>query len=288
MKKILITGAGSYIGCSFEKFIKTQDGEYSVDTVDMRGDAWRDVSFSGYDAVFHVAGIAHSDSGRCGDRDDIYNAINTRLAVETAEKAKADGVGQFIFMSSIVVYGDSAAPGKRKVITADTVPSPSNRYGESKLEAEAGILPLSDDGFRVAVIRSPMVYGRGSRGNYPRLSALAQKLPAFPRVKNERSMIYIVNLCRFVKLLIDDRLSGIFFPQNAEYTDTGEMVRMIAAAHGKKILLVGGFGWLLGILGHFTGAVGKAFGSLTYDRALSVYPGFECISLEESVNETER
>lgn len=289
MKKILITGSGSYIGRSFEKYILSYPEEYSVDTVSMRGDGWKSMSFSGYDAVLHVAGIAHSESGKPGsDKTGEYRAINTTLAIETAKKAKADGVRQFIFMSSIVVYGNKTAIGKPKVITADTAPSPTNCYGESKLEAEEGMLPLADESFHVAVIRSPMVYGKGSHGNYPRLESIAKRMPFFPRVRNERSMIYVVNLCRFIKWLADNGSGGVFFPQNAEYTNTSEMVRMIAAANGKKIRLVGGMTWLLRILGCFTGAVGKAFGNITYDRALSEYPGFECISLEESVAETER
>ena len=175
MKKILITGANSYIGTSFENYIKQFDG-YQVDTVDMIDGTWREKNFSEYDTVFHVAGLAHSDVGKVSDEIKAkYYAVNTDLTVETAKKAKVEGVGQFVFMSSAIVYGESAPIGKSKVITKDTPVNPANFYGDSKVQAENGILPLSDDKFKVVILRPPMIYGKGSKGNYPMLAKIAQK-----------------------------------------------------------------------------------------------------------------
>lgn len=289
MKKILITGAGSYIGTSFEVYAKAREKDWQIDTVDMLDGSWRGRSFAGYDAVFHVAGIAHSDNGKISaEKEKLYRSVNTDLTVETAKKAKADGVGQFIFMSSAIVYGDSAPIGKQKRITRETPPSPANCYGDSKLQAENGILPLSSDTFRVVVLRPPMIYGKGSRGNYPTLSKMARKLPFFPRVTNERSMLYIENLSEFVCLMIENREAGIFFPQNREYSNTSDLVSMIAAAHGKRMHLIGGCTWALKVCSHFTGLVNKAFGNLTYDETMSGYrTEYRLVSLEESVRRTE-
>ena len=92
MKKILITGANSYIGVSFENYLKNFPNAYQVDTVDMIDGSWREKSFSGYDVVYHVAGIAHSDNGKISEeKKKLYYAVNTDLTVETAKKAKADG-----------------------------------------------------------------------------------------------------------------------------------------------------------------------------------------------------
>lgn len=289
MKRILITGANSYIGTSLEKYLLQWSDKYQIDTVDMIGGSWRNKNFSGYDTVFHVAGIAHSD--RCAVSEEkigLYYAVNTDLTVETAKKAKIEGVKQFIFMSSAIVYGESASIGKQKNITEYTPVSPKNYYGDSKIQAEKGISPLCDDNFKVVILRPPMIYGKGCKGNYPILSKMAQKLPIFPYVKNERSMLYIENLCEFVRLMIENEESGVFRPQNREYVNTSEMVRQIAAAHEKKIRLVKGFTWALKLLGCFTKTVSKAFGNLTYDRALSEYEGFECVSLEESILRTEK
>ena len=289
MKKILITGANSYIGMSFERYMAQWPEQYQVDTVDMVDGSWSERSFAGYDAVFHVAGIAHSDTGNVSEeRKALYYKVNTDLTVETAKKAKAEGVGQFIFMSSAIVYGDSAPIGQQKVITADTPLAPANFYGDSKVQAEKGILPLNDDDFHVVVLRPPMIYGPGSKGNYPVLSKLAQKLPVFPKVANQRSMLYIGNLAEFVRLMIENREQGIFWPQNSEYSNTTVLVRLIANAQGKNILIVPGLGWALKLLGHATGLVNKAFGSLSYDMELSRYrEDYRKYSLAESIELTE-
>lgn len=290
MKKILITGANSYIGTSFEQYMKEHYcNEYIVDTVDMIDGTWREKDFSGYDTVFHVAGIAHSDNGKIdAEKEKLYYAVNTDLTVETAKKAMTDGVKQFIFMSSAIVYGESAPIGKNKIITRDTPVSPANCYGDSKVQAEKGITLLSNDAFNVVVLRPPMIYGKGSKGNYPILAKLANKLPIFPYVKNERSMLYIENLCEFVRLMIENEEAGIFWPQNAEYSNTSELVKMIALAHGKKVRLVKGFTWGIKLMSHFTGLVNKAFGSLCYEMSLSEYKeDYRRVRLEQSIERTE-
>lgn len=289
MKKILITGANSYIGTSFEKYMAQWPEKYQVDTIDMIDGTWREKDFSQYDCVYHVAGIAHSDSGKISpEKAKLYYAVNTDLTIETAKKAKADGVKQFIFMSSAIVYGESAPIGKRKVITKDTPVSPANSYGDSKVQAENGILPLNDEQFKVVILRPPMIYGKGSKGNYPVLSKLAQKLLVFPKVDNQRSMLYIGNLMEFVRLMVENEEQGIFWPQNAEYSNTTELVKMIAEAHGKKIVIIPGFTWALKLLSHITGLVNKAFGSLSYDMDISRYHiDYQVSLLMESIIKTE-
>ena len=291
MKKILITGANSYIGTSFEKYInESYSNDFVVDTIDMIDGSWRNKSFSEYDVVYHVAGIAHSDNGKISkEKEKLYRSVNTDLTIETAKKAKTEGVKQFIFMSSAIVYGNSAPIGKKKVITKDTPPSPANCYGDSKLQAELGILPLNDDKFKVVILRPPMIYGKGSKGNFPTLEKFAKKMKFFPYVKNERSMLYIGNLIEFVRLLIENEEQGIFWPQNAEYSKTSELVKMIGAANGKKIHLIKGFGWLLRFFGLFTSLVNKAFGNLSYESKISQYKiEYRKYSLKESVELTEK
>jgi len=273
MKKILITGAGSYVGTSVEKHLLQWPDRYSVDTLDMIGDDWREASFRGYDAVFHVAAIVHQSK----TKDDpaqmaLYDRVNHRLAVEVGQKAKAEGVKQFLFMSSESVYGVSAAVGKTVVITADTPLNPMDNYGISKKRAEEGLAALADESFRLVILRPPMIYGKDCRGNYQTLAKLARKLPAFPWVDNRRSMLYVENFAEFLRLVVDREDSGIFCPQDEEYVNTSEMVALIARANGKRIALVRGFTWALKGMRHVTGLADKAFGSLCYDKALSAYP----------------
>lgn len=289
MKKILITGANSFIGTSFANYMAQWPDEYQVDTIDMIDGSWREKSFAGYDSVFHVAGLAHQDSGKITQElNQIYFKVNTDLTVDTARKAKADGVGQFIFMSSIIIYGASAKLGEKKVITRDTIPSPAGAYGMSKLKAEEGILPLHDEGFRTCVLRPPMIYGPGCKGNYPMLVKAALKLPFFPDIQNERSMLFIDNLCVYVKAAVDGRLSGIHFPQNREYVCTSQMVKEIALAHGRNIRMTKVFNPLLRLMAGKVGVVDKVFGSLVYEQAASQKRNAaEVLALRESIRKTE-
>ena len=289
MKKILITGAGSYIGTSFEEYMKQWPEKYQVDTLDMIGDYWKKYDFSGYDTVYHVAGIAHSDNGKISkEKAKLYYEVNTKLTVRTAMKAKKSGVKQFIFMSSAIVYGDSAPIGKKKMITKDTPVKPANCYGDSKVKAENGLKKLEDENFKVVILRPPMIYGKGSKGNYPLMSKLAQKMPLFPKVDNCRSMLYIENLMEFVRLMIENEEQGTFWPQNAEYSNTSELVSMIGKAHGKKVILVPFCTIPLKITSFATGLVNKAFGNLAYDQRISKYKEeYRLFSLKESVIRTE-
>lgn len=257
MKRVLITGKDSYIGTSVEKWLIKEPDKYMVDTVDMRDGSWKEKDFSGYDVVFHVAGIAHVKETK--ENRDLYYKINRDLAYETAKKAKEDGVRQFVFLSSMSVYGV-----ENGVIDKSTPLKPSSAYGKSKFEAEEFIEKLGDKLFRLAVLRPPMIYGKGCKGNYPRLAKLALKTPIFPNVDNKRSMIYIDNLSEFVKRLIDDCSGGLFFPQNKEYVNTSEMVRLIAEANGKNMYFTKAFNWALKFVPG--DIVDKAFGSLMYKK----------------------
>lgn len=293
-KRVLITGAGSYIGESFAAYAGVHyPANFTVDTVDMQDPGWRREDFSSYDAVFHVAGIAHADIGKVEEgTKKKYYAVNTDLAVETAKKARAEGVRQFVFMSSIIVYGDSAPYGKRKRITQDTEPSPANFYGDSKWQADQGVRKLADDKFTVTVLRPPMIYGKGSKGNYPALAKMAKKLPVFPDVKNERSMLYIENLCEFLCQVMLRNAGGVYWPQNAEYSRTSELVRMIGEAGGHKIYVSRVFTWAVWLASHIPGKISslanKAFGNMSYDPLMSTYDfPYQVIDLKESIKRTE-
>lgn len=297
MKKVLITGAGSYIGESFTSYASNNYPALEVNSIDMLDGSWRKADFSYYDIVYHVAGIAHADVGNVSEETkEKYYKVNTDLAVEVAEKAKAEGVKEFIFMSSMIVYGDSAPYGKKKVVDEHTILQPANFYGDSKLQADVAVRDLADGKFKVVVLRPPMIYGKGSKGNYPTLAKLAKKLPVFPKINNERSMLHIDNLCEFlcqIMLVEFNTPSVVLIPQNAEWTKTYEMVRDISEVCGKRVRIVGILNpavWLGSkVPGKIGGLVNKAFGNSTYEQSLSVYEGidYQKVDLKESIRRTE-
>ncbi len=295
MKKILITGAGSYIGTSFETYTKEKySADFEIATIDMKDASWREYDFAAYDVVFHVAGIAHVDVGGADEATiQKYYAVNTDLAIETAKKAKEAGVKQFVFMSSAIIYGDSAPLGKRRRITKKTKPHPANFYGDSKWQADQGIRKLADESFTVTVLRPPMIYGKGSKGNYPTLSKMARKLPVFPNVMNERSMLYIENLCEFLCQVMLRGEGGIFWPQNAEYSKTSDIVKKIAEAAGHRIAVTKALNPFVGMgakmPGKISELVNKAFGNLSYEQSMSRYDfDYQIVDLEESIRRTEQ
>lgn len=284
MKKILITGKNSYIGTSLENWIMREPDKYKVDTVDMKDGSWKEKDFRSYDVVFHVAGIAHVSTNP--KMENFYYKVNRDLTIETAEKARVEGVKQFIFMSSIIVYGDSSSI--KRVIDRNTVPTPSNFYGNSKLQAEEGIKHLESDDFKIVVVRPPMIYGKGSKGNYPRLAKMAIKIPIFPDIDNERSMLHIDNLCEFIKIMIDHEETGLYFPQNKEYVKTSELVKTIAEVHGKKIIMTKLVNPVLRLM-FGIGIVNKVFGNLVYEKSISDYDkaNYRVRTFKESIELTE-
>ena len=222
MKKILIMGAGSYIGQQFEQYITNRyPACYIVSTVDTMDPNWKDTEFSQYDCVFHVAGIAHRKETK--ENAPLYYAVNRDLAVQTAELAKAAGVKQFVFLSSMSVYGVETGH-----ITRQSQPAPKSNYGKSKFEAEQQIVAMADDSFTVTVLRPPMVYGKDCKGNFQTVVKLVKKLPVFPKINNRRSMIYIENLCLYITRCIEQDLGGLHLPQDPGYMNTSQMASGIA------------------------------------------------------------
>ncbi|MDB8683985.1 sugar transferase [Mediterraneibacter gnavus] len=288
-KKVLITGQGSYIGTAVERWLLKDKDHYQVDTLDMQDETWRDTDFSQYDVVYHVAGIAHADVGNVTEEQkQLYYKVNTDLTIEVVERARQAKVKQFIFMSSMIVYSGC----KENFITSETEPCPLNFYGDSKWRADQKIQEMDAENFKVVVLRPPMIYGKGSKGNYPQLAKLASRLPVFPIVKNQRSMLHIDNLCQFVKLMIDNEETGVFFPQNGEYTNTSDMVQMIAEVKGHRIIMIPFVDLFVKVLEKVPGKIGelttKAFGDSSYEMSMSEYKeNYRVNSLRKSIVLTE-
>lgn len=281
MIKVLITGAGSYVGESVRNYILSTSSDFEIDAVDTMGENWKNADYSRYDVIYHVAGIAHVNADP--KMEALYYKVNRDLTIQVAKHAKAAGVKQFIFMSSQIVFHESQSL-KAEKITRDTREHPNGFYGDSKLQAEKGLRELECDTFNICILRPPMIYGPNAKGNFPRLAALACKTPFFPAWHNKRSMLYIDNLAEFVKQVVLGQMSGTFYPQNREQSDTVEIVRFFAKEADHKVWitkLLNPFVWLGGFV---LQPINKMFATYYYDPDMSKHDfDYQLVSLEESL-----
>lgn len=283
-KKILITGKGSYIGSNLIKWLKQWPDNYDVEELAVKNEEWKQVDFEQYDAVLHMAGIAHVSADP--KLEQLYFKVNRDLAIEVAKKAKKENVKQFIFMSSMIIYGEDAKIGENKIISRDTKPNPLDFYGRSKLEADLAIQELMDEKFKTVIVRTPMVYGPNCKGNFPKLIKLAQICPIFPKINNERSMIFIENLCEFLKLILDGERKGVFFPQNKEYGVTKDIIDVMARSFGKKVYFISIFNPVLKWLSKKVNLINKVLGNKIYDKAISPEMNYCVVDFESSIKKS--
>lgn len=291
MTKVLITGAGSYVGESVKKYILSTSTDFEIDSVDMMNDSWKQTDFTKYDVVFHVAGIAHVNADP--KMEPLYYKVNRDLTVEVAKQAKASGVKQFIFMSSQIVFHESKSL-KTEVLTKETKPNPNGFYGDSKLQAEIGLWNLvskdpstlnpQPSTMKICILRPCMIYGPNAKGNFPRLAKLATKVPVFPEWHNKRSMLYIDNLAEFVKQAIIRQLEGTFYPQNREQADTVEIIRYFAKASGHKVWITKLFNPFVWLGSFVLQPINKMFATYYYDPEMSKMDfDYQLVSFDESL-----
>ena len=314
---ILITGTNGYIGTKFSEYVKKYNKNnnvssadhqavtnapvtahnfsgsvnngnrnitYNVEYISLRDDNWKNADLSNTDVILHTAAIVHRPDLNGPEAEDIYRSVNVELTKELAERAVAAGVPHFIFMSTMNVYGRSSG-----TIFSSDKPAPEMLYGKTKLQAEKElqrIFGAAGDGFTLTIVRPPMVYGPSCPGNFARLSKLAVRIPLFPRIKNERSMIYIENLCEFLRLAAVQRLDGIFCPQNDEYVNTSDLVREIAEASGHRMLLIPGLNVPLRAAARSSAIISKIAGTLIYEKDTSIPFDYNVAGFRESIKKS--
>lgn len=284
MLNVLIAGQHSFIGTAVERRLAAFPDRYATTSLDMHGEGWRSFDFSPFDCVLHVAGIAHVSPKP--ELRPLYEAVNRDLAVACARRAREMGVRQFIYLSSAIVFGDAAPAGEVGEITPETSPSPAGAYGRSKLEAEHGLRALENERFRVTILRPMMVFGKGCKGNYNALAAMARRAPLFPDFPNRRGMVYIDDLAECVRRHIDEGAGGIFHPQTF-IASTADLARAVAKAHGHRALFPRFLNAPVRMLGK-SGMARRAFGSFYYREDMADHgfaPG--TLTLEECVRRTE-
>lgn len=266
--RVLIAGKGSYVGRNIKEWLE-QDAMFTVDDLDMRDDKWVECDFSIYDSLVHVAAIVHRAKKPIGWEQ--YQKVNTVLPVRVAEKAKASGVKQFIFLSTMGVYGQDKKLPNGNVITRTTALAANTYYGKSKLVAEIQLKELENDSFKLAIIRPPNIYGKACPGNYwNTFIKMAKYLPVFPKAyeNSRQSLLHISNLAELVKLIIQKEADGVFLPQDEKAVSTGEFIAMIAKALHKKVYLSDLLGLGIKVFSHLS-IVNKVYGGVSYSQSVS-------------------
>lgn len=283
MKKILILGKSSYIGEKMFSWLKRWPNQYHTKIISTMNLDWQKEDFSQFDTVVNFAGIAHINN-ITPDMKDLFYSVNRDLAISMCRWSKENGVHHFIQFSSMNVYGDYC----ENVCDRDAV-GPTSFYGDSKLQGDIGIFAMASDDFTVSSVRPPFVYGKGCRGNYNKISKIAKITPVFPDFKNKKSMIFIDNLCEFIRLLIDEGRGGVFTPQNKELVSTADLVREIAKCANRRIWFTKLFNWGIPIGNKLTRTIRRAFADDCYSMYLSDYYDFRycVVDFKESIKITE-
>ena len=229
MKTILVTGANGYIGGSF---IKKYLHEFSFKKFSLLNDQLENIDFKDIDIVLHCAALVHQKSETNYAR---YNQINVEYPLELAKSAKKNNVKQFVFISTIAVYGED-----NDRLNESTQCHPTSLYGKSKLDAENKLMMLADDNFTISIIRPPMVYGKDAPGNINSLIKLVKAMPIIPLggIDNKRSFIYISNLCSLIAAVIERKMGGISLASDDTPISTTELINLIAQNLNKKVYLV--------------------------------------------------
>ncbi|MBC2106495.1 NAD-dependent epimerase/dehydratase family protein [Listeria booriae] len=280
---ILVTGKQGYVGTQFENWMAKHHFEEQVDLQSVRPQNVEMIDFTNYDIVLHAAALVHRKETAESAND--YQRINVELTEKLAEKAKAAGVKQFVFLSTVAVYGEEGRFEEKKIAVSQE-PRPVSQYGMSKYIAERRLKQLETADFHVAIIRPPMIYGPDCPGNYARLAKLARKVPFFPTIEGERSMLFIDNLSAFLYEVMVGNLRGIYVPQNRELVNTTQLVMLIAAANGKKIKTSKFVGIFFQKTLQNIPIFRKMFGNLVFEAGNQVL--HEMIDLQASIIRTEK
>lgn len=286
MKRVLITGSGSYVGENVKEYIqKTSGDQIEIEAVDTFGDNWKRADYSKFDVVYHVAGIAEVNGKK--DMEQLYYKVNTDLTIGIAKHAKAAGVKQFVFMSSMIVYKETQSLSGN-VVTPTTEPEPNGVYGDSKLKAEKGLHELECPTFKVCILRPPMIYGPNSKSNLLRLGKLGTMVPVFPNWRNKRSMLYIDNLSEFVKQVILREMDGTLFPQNKELSATVDIIRIFARKYNHRVWITKLFNPCVWLGSFILQPVNKMFADSYYQSEMSKYDfEYQLVDFEDSLNRIE-
>lgn len=253
MKNILLTGSNGFVG---SYFINKYKYKYKIQKFSFLNDDFKEINLSNIETIVHLSALVHQMGGASAEE---YERVNVTQTLNLAKKAKESGVKHFIFMSTVKVYGEETSIS----YSENSECLPQDDYGKSKLKSEKELLKLEDDGFRVSIIRTPIVYGYRVKANIKNLISLVSKVPVLPfsGIDNRRSMVYVGNLCCMVDALIRFRIESgmteegtcndegvesgmmkltesIFLASDECSLSTTRLIELIAKGLDKKVYLI--------------------------------------------------
>jgi nucleoside-diphosphate-sugar epimerase len=248
--RVLVTGASGFVGGFLCEHLAAHDydvirvsrkpvtAEYPSDggceifvpSIDSRSD-W-DGKLLGIDVIVHLAAKAHVMKTGRGSKLADFREVNVAGTAKLVRAAGAAGVRRIVYLSTIKVNGESTGASP---FTSDQAPKPVDPYGISKYEAECVLRKLEQKfGVEVVIIRPPLIYGSGVKGNLKSLSAAIEAGIPLPlgAIRNRRDLVSIYNLCDLIRVCIEheDAVGRTFLVADNEALSTAELVRYMAAA----------------------------------------------------------
>ncbi len=253
--RCLVTGAAGFVGAPLvERLARERICDVTVTTRSANSAFPPDVrhfpaeitettdwsaALDGVDVIVHLAARVHIMNDKSADPLADFRRINTASTLNLAEQAARAGVKRFVFISTIKVNGEE----NDRPFRHDDAPRPVDPYGISKMESEIGLRKIADrTGMEVVIIRPPLVYGPGARGNFALLVGLVRKkLPLpFASLKNRRTLVSVQNLIDLIiTCMRHPAASGeIFLAGDGEDLSTPALIEGIAAGLGVKAMLL--------------------------------------------------
>lgn len=283
--KVLIVGKNSYIAQRTGAWFEKKPTPAAVEYISVRDDGWKRADLSGYDAVIYAAAIVHR---RDEVPEEIYDAVNAQQPYAFAQAAKAAGVKQFVFLSTMGVYGQDKKLPAGNIVDEHTPLKPFPGYGSSKLKGERLIQSLEDECFRVSIIRPANVYGKGCKGGYiSGFAKITSTLPVLPRAFEEsrQGMLFVDNLAELCWLAVNSNCSGVYPAQDRTPVSAYEIMRAMADCICPKKKALRGQAALKLIQGN--ALVNKLFGGVSYAENYAKCPlgNYQLVEFRDAIRE---
>lgn len=280
-KRVLITGQSGSLSIAIAQWLQSKNN-IVTSQLGLKDDEWKKQKLDCYDVVVHVAGVTPQNTTQA----ETFYTVNYQLTEELALKAKSEGVKQFIYLSSMAVYGlEQQMDINMGMAKEATLCKPKSDYGKSKFMAEECLRQMENGEFQLAIVRVPSIYGRGKTEYLDQYKYLSQKLPIIPNAfcSHYKSAIYVENLCELIYLLVENESRGVFCPDDGQYATVDYCAAIEPAKKKSKIL-----GFLLERLLKGNDRILDYYGTICYsDELTNVFEGkYRVCNLEEAVKKS--